>query len=48
MVEFTPGTGDSKPDLTEAVLPEPRPETEPKMARPTRTINKPDRLIESK
>ena len=37
-----------KPDLTEAVLPEPRPETEPRMARPTRTIKKVDRLIESK
>ena len=37
-----------KPDLTEAVLPEPRPETEPRMARPTRTTKKPDRLIESK
>ena len=37
-----------KPDLTEAVLPEPRPETEPRMARPTRTIRKLDRLIESK
>ena len=37
-----------KPDLTEAVLPEPRPETEPRMARPARTIKKPDRLIESK
>ena len=33
-----------KPDLTEAVLPE----TEPKMGRPTRTIKKPDKLIESK
>ena len=37
-----------KLDLTEALLLEPRPETEPKMARPTRTIRKPDRLIESK
>ena len=37
-----------KLDLTEAVLPEPRPETEPRMARPARTIKKPDRLIESK
>ena len=39
-----------KPDLTEAVLlkPRPEPETEPRMARPTRTIMKPDRLIESK
>ena len=37
-----------KPDLTEAVLPEPRPETEPRMVRPARTIKKPDRLIESK
>ena len=37
-----------KPDLTEAVLPEPRPETELKLVRPARTIKKPDRLIESK
>ena len=37
-----------KLDLTEAVLPEPRPGIEPRMARPTRTIKKPDRLIESK
>ena len=37
-----------KPDLAEAVLPEPRPETEPRMARLARTIKKPDRLIESK
>ena len=37
-----------KPDLTEAVLPEPRPENEPRMARPTRTIRKLDRLTESK
>ena len=37
-----------KPDLTEAVLPEPRPETALRMARPARTIKKPDRLIESK
>ena len=37
-----------KPDLTEAVLPEPRPENEPRMVRPTRIIKKPDRLIESK
>ena len=37
-----------KPDLTEAALPEPRPETEPRMTRPTRTIKKLDRLIESK
>ena len=34
-----------KPDLTEAVLPEPRPENEPRMARSTRTIRKLDRLI---
>ena len=36
-----------KPDLTEAVLPKPRPEpeTELRMARPARTIRKPDRLI---
>ena len=37
-----------KPDLTEAVLPAPRPETKLRMARPARTIKKPDRLIESK
>ena len=37
-----------KPDLTEAALPEPRPETEPRMTRPTRTIKKLDRLTESK
>ena len=37
-----------KPDLTEAVLPEPRPQTELRMARPARTIKKLDRLIESK
>ena len=37
-----------KPDLSEAVLSEPRPETELRMARPARTIKKPDRLIESK
>ena len=37
-----------KPDLTEAVLLEPRQENEPRMARPTRTIRKPDRLIKSK
>ena len=37
-----------KPDLTEAVLLEPRPENEPRMARPTRTIKKLDRLIKSK
>ena len=38
----------TKPDLTEAVLPESRPKTEPRMARPTKTIKKPDRLTESK
>ena len=37
-----------KPDLTEAELPEPKPGSGPRMARPTRTIRKPDRLIESK
>ena len=37
-----------KLDLTEAVLPESRPDNEPRMARPTRTIRKPDRLIKSK
>ena len=37
-----------KLDSTEAVLPEPGPGIGSKMARPTRTIKKPDRLIESK
>ena len=37
-----------KPDLTEAGLPEPKPDGEPRMARPIRTIRKPDGLIESK
>ena len=37
-----------KPDLTEAVLLDPRPDNEPRMARPTRTIRKLDRLIKSK
>ena len=37
-----------KPDLTEADLPEAKPDGEPRMATPTRTIRKPDRLIESK
>ena len=37
-----------KPDLTEAVLPELGPGVRPLMARPTRTIKKPDRLIEAK
>ena len=37
-----------KLDLTEAELPEPRPDNGPRMARPTRTIRKLDRLIESK
>ena len=37
-----------KPDLTEPELPELKPESGPKMTRPTRTIRKPDRLIESK
>ena len=36
-----------KLDLTEAVLLEPRPDNEPGMARPTRTIRKLDRLIVS-
>ena len=34
-----------KLDITEAVLLESRPENKPRMARPTRTIRKPDRLI---
>ena len=33
-----------KPDLTEAGLAEPKPDSEPRMARPTRTIRKPDSL----
>ena len=37
-----------KPDLTEAELPESKLNSESKMARPTRTIRKPDRLIKSK
>ena len=37
-----------KPDLTAAELPELKPVSEPKVTRPTRTIRKPDRLIESK
>ena len=39
-----------KPDLTEAILPEPEPEPRPRPLppRPTRTIKRPDRLIESK
>ena len=37
-----------KPDLTEAVPPEPEPRLRPLSPRPTRTIKRPDRLIESK
>ena len=37
-----------KPDLTAAELPEPKPISRPRVTRPTRTIRKPDRLIESK
>ena len=37
-----------KPELTEAELPEPKPDSGPRMARPTKTIRKLDRLIESK
>ena len=37
-----------KPDLTVAVVPVPKPISEPRVTRPTRTIQKPDRLIESK
>ena len=37
-----------KPDLTEAGLLEPKPDSEPRMPRPTMTIRNPDRLIESK
>ena len=37
-----------KPDLTEAVLLEPKPQSEPRVVRPTRTIRELDRLIESK
>ena len=45
---YTRNRGFIKPDLTAAEIPEPKPISEPKMARPTRTIKKPDRLIESK
>ena len=37
-----------KLDLTAAEIPEPKLISEPKAARPTRSIKKPDRLIESK
>ena len=37
-----------KPDLTVAVAPVPKPISEPRVTRPTRTIQKPDRLIESR
>ena len=37
-----------KPDLTAAEIPELKPISEPKVTGPTRTIKKPDRLIESK
>ena len=37
-----------KPDLTITVTPIPKPISEPRVTRPTRTIQKPDRLIESK
>ena len=37
-----------KPDLTAAEAPVPKPMSEPNVSRPTRTIQKPDRLIESK
>ena len=37
-----------KLDLTAAEAPVPKPISEPNMTRPTRTIKKPDRLIESK
>ena len=37
-----------KLDLTAAELSEPKPISEPKVTRPTRTIRKPDRLMESK
>ena len=36
-----------KLDLTATELPEPKPITEPKVTRPTRTIRKPDKLMES-
>ena len=36
-----------KPDLTAAEVPVPKPISEPNMTRPTRTIRKPNRLIES-
>ena len=37
-----------KPDLTAAEAPVPKPISEPNMTRPTKTIRKPDMLIESK
>ena len=37
-----------KPDLSVTVTPVPKPISEPGVTRPTRTIRKPDRLIESK
>ena len=37
-----------KPDLTAAEAPVPKPVSEPNISRPTRTIQKPDKLIESK
>ena len=37
-----------KPNLTTAETPVPKPVSEPNISRPTRTIQKPDRLIESK
>ena len=36
------------PDLTAAEIPVPKPISEPKLTRPTKTIRKPDRLIETK
>ena len=47
-VVYTRNRRSIKPDLTTAELPEPKPISEPKVTRPTRTIRKPDRLIESK
>ena len=37
-----------KPNLTAAEIPVPKPISEPKVTRPTRTFRKPDRLIKSK
>ena len=45
---YTRNRGFIKLDLTEAELPEWKPDSGPRMVKPTRTIRKLDRLIESK